>query len=173
MRNYSSRHWCGRLAAADAARFLAVLERAIQLDWRRITRTVDRRLALQVAHGPDAVLIFGRPDQDIGSAIRTLNQQLSPEFFRRFQADRAFRHCVLRVSAQALLDDDVELTKGLLRRVTDATVGFEALAGLMELHPKSLNRMLSRTGNPSARNLVGILARLASFHGARLIVSSV
>lgn len=146
------------------------LETAHQYDWRLIRRTPDRRLALLIGASPDAALTFGKPGQDIASAMRALNRQLSPEIFSRFKNDPAFRGCVLLASAQSLLDDDVEVTKGLLRRMVDATVGFETLAELMEVHPKSLIRMLSRTGNPLARHLVGIQARLASVHGVRLSV---
>jgi hypothetical protein len=149
-----------------------LLERVNQNEWRFVARTPDRRLALQVGPDPDAWLTFGRPDDNISGAIATLNRQLSAEIFGRLKIDQTFRTCVLRESAQALLDGDVDLTKGLLRRMVDASVGFEGLGALMEVHPKSLIRMLSRTGNPSARNLVGILVRVARMHRVRLTVTA-
>jgi hypothetical protein len=161
VRDYSLKHWFARLPPAPAARFLALLERVHQNEWRLITRTSDRRLALPIGPDPGGRLTFGVPGQNISGAIAALNRQLSAEIFSRVRNEKAFRTCVLIEAAQALLDDDLDVAKGLLRRMVDATLGFDALAALMEAHPKSLIRMLSRTGNPSARNLIGILVRLA------------
>jgi DNA-binding phage protein len=113
---------------------------------------------------------FGAPREDIPSALRTLNRQLSPAIYRRLQANRTFRECVLLECVRAVLDDDVEMAKGLLRRMTDATLGYGDLAALMEAHPKSLIRMLSRHGNPSARHLIGILSRVAKANGVHFTV---
>ena len=170
MRHPSPKHWFRALPPGPAARFLANLECASQYDWRLITRTSDGRLALQVGADPEAGLPFGQRRQDIDGAIRALNRQLSPEIFRRLNNDRDFRNHVLIGSAQALLDNDVALSKGLMRRLVDATIGFETLAEFVEGHPKSLIRMLSRNGNPSAWHLAAILSRLTWAHGVRLKV---
>jgi len=148
---------------------VCALEAVRQYDWLRITRTQDRRLTLRIS-AEHMGLTFGTPGQDIFSALRTLNRQLSPAIHRRLQANRTFRECVLLECVRALLDDDVEMAKGLLRRMTDATLGYEDLAALTEVHPKSLVRMLSRMGNPSARHLIGILTRIARANGVRFAV---
>lgn len=169
MRHPSRAHWFNGLVSADAARVVCALEAVRQYDWLRITRTEDRRLTLRIS-AEHMELTFGTPGQDIFSALRTLNRQLSPAIHRRLQANRTFRDCVLLEAVRALLDDDVEMAKGLLRRVTDATLGYKNLAALTEVHPKSLVRMLSRMGNPSARHLVAILARVAKTNGVRFTV---
>jgi hypothetical protein len=165
------KHWFGRLSPTDAARFIASMERVRQHDWSLITRTADSRLALGWAQSPGRQLPFGKPDETTVSALVTLNRQLSSAIGRRLRQDRICRACLLRTAAQALLDDDLELSKGLLRRLTDATVGFEALASLTDLHPKSLIRMLGTNGNPAARHMVAVLAQLARSESVRLTVS--
>jgi hypothetical protein len=176
VREPSRAHWFNRLGHADAARVVCALEAVRQHDWLRITRTEDKRLTLRIAVGPNAVadphmeLCFGTSGQDMFSALATLNRQLSPAIVRRLRTSRTFRECVLLECARAWFDDDVEMVKGLLRRMTDATVGYNDLAALMETHPKSLVRMLSRMGNPSARHLIGIFARVARVNGVRFSV---
>jgi hypothetical protein len=127
-------------------------------------------LALQFADEAEARLTFGQPGDDIATAVRRLSRQLSPAIVKRFQADRTFRALVLRQSAQVWLDGDVPLTLGLLRWMVDATVGFESLASLVEVHPKSLIRMLGPRGNPSARNLAALFAMLQQIESCRLQV---
>lgn len=168
----SRKAWFTHLGPADAARLVVVLERTCQHDWRRITRTPDRRLALRHKSHPDATLTFGAAGQDIATAVRDLNRQFSSVIVRRCTTDRSFRDRLLIESAQALLNDDLELAKGLLRRLIGATVGFDTLAHMTELHPKSLIRMLSRYGNPSARHLSAIIARLSREQGLRLAVTA-
>jgi len=175
MRPLSKAHWFNRLGHADAARAVCALEAVRQYDWLRITRTDDKRLTVRISAGPTSVepffqVAFGAPGEDIPAALRTLNRQLSPAIYRRLQVHRTFRECVLLECVRALLDDDVEMAKALLRRMTDATLGYDDLAVLMETHPKSLVRMLSRQGNPSARNLIAILTRVAHANGARFTV---
>lgn len=88
--------------------------------------------------------------------------------YRRTRADGTFRTGLLQAAVQALLDDDVALARGLLRRLVDATIGFNGLAALMDANPKSLIRMLSPNGNPSARHLMSIMRRAANADGVRL-----
>jgi DNA-binding phage protein len=49
-------------------------------------------------------------------------------------------------------------------------VGFQELAELTESSPKSLMRMLSPKGNPTAQNLFGIIAHLQTKEGVQLTV---
>ena len=164
------KHWFTQLAPADAARVVAAVERVRQHDWSLITRTPEAQLVLRWAQKPDRHLPFGQPGDQTAAALVTLNRQLSPAIVLRLRSDSTCRACVLRAAAQAWLDDDVELSQGLLRRLVDATLGFEALSNLTELHPKSLVRMLGPEGNPSARHLGAVIARLAQWHGVRLTV---
>lgn len=140
------------------------MERVRLNQWSLIARTPDTAFVLQQ-------LPFGKPGQGVAAAFAALNRQLSRTIVARLRSDSACRTSVLRAAAQALLDDDVELSQGLLRRLVDATLGFEALGNLTEVHPKSLIRMLGPAGNPSARHLGAVIARLAQWHGVRLTVT--
>ena len=73
---------------------------------------------------------------------------------------------------EALLSDDLETGKVLLRDYVNATVGFEALAAELDKSPKSLMRMLSDKGNPRAGNLLGMVGHLKKREGVALSVST-
>jgi hypothetical protein len=82
----------------------------------------------------------------------------------RANRDADFRIGLLREAIEALLRDDLEVGKILLRDYINATVGFEDLAEATRKSPKSLMRMLSAEGNPRADNLnegieLGVQAR--------------
>ncbi len=130
--------WFSRLAPADAARFVVVLERVRQGNWLLLVRTPSRRVALRLGDQPDELFVFGTPDQDLGAAVRLLHQQMSPLIFRRLRDDRTFGSVLLLEAVRALLDNDVDLTRGLLRRFADTSCGFSQLAEVTEVHPKSL-----------------------------------
>lgn len=83
----------------------------------------------------------------------------------RAQRDPEFRVGLFREAIDALLSDDLETGKVLLRDYVNATVGFESLAHDMNKDPKSLMRMLSAKGNPRADNLLAMLARLKQHEG--------
>ena len=79
----------------------------------------------------------------------------------RAERDPEFRAGLFREAIEAMLSDDLETGKVLLRDYVNATVGFETLAKDMEKDPKSLMRMLSAKGNPRADNLLAMVARLS------------
>lgn len=83
----------------------------------------------------------------------------------RAERDPEFRVGLFREAIEALLSDDLETGKVLLRDYVNATVGFDALAEEMEKNPKSLMRMLSDKGNPRADNLLAMVARLKQREG--------
>lgn len=147
-----------------------VLERVRQGNWLLLVRTPTGQLGLRLGNRPDEPFVFGAADQNIAAAVRILHQRMSPLIFRRLRDDRTFGSVVLLEAVRALLDNDVELTKGLLRRFVDAKSGFTQLAELVEAHPKSLVRMLGPAGNPSARQLVAILTLLARQHRVRFSI---
>lgn len=163
--------WFSLLAPADAARFVVLLERVRQGNWLLIVRTPTGQLGVRLSPRSDALFLFGKPDQNLGAAIQELHRRMSPLVFRRLRDDRAFGSVLLLEAVRALLDNDVDLTKGLLRRFVDTTCGFAQLSELAEGHPKSLVRMLGPNGNPSARRLVAILTRLAWSHGVQFNVA--
>jgi DNA-binding phage protein len=88
----------------------------------------------------------------------------------RAQRDSAFRVALLREAVDSFLAGDVDTGKSVLRDYVNATVGFPALAAATHTSSKSLMRMLGRSGNPRAENLLGIVAALQHFEGVRLRV---
>lgn len=87
---------------------------------------------------------------------------------RRVQADPAFAAALLTESVDAFLAGDVDAGKALLRDYINATIGFEQLAATTGTPAKSLMRMFGPGGNPSARNLFGVLGELQRQSGVHL-----
>ena len=88
----------------------------------------------------------------------------------RAESDPAFREELLREGVECLLSGDLDAGKAVLRDYVNAAVGFQTLGGLTGKPPKSLMRMFGPDGNPRARNLFDILARLQKREGLRLEV---
>lgn len=74
--------------------------------------------------------------------------------------DREFREGMLRESIECMLAGDLKTGKALLRDYINAIIGFEELAKLTKKDPKSLMRMLSTDGNPTASNLFDVICVL-------------
>lgn len=89
----------------------------------------------------------------------------------RAERDPEFRLGLFQEALDALLNDELDLGKTLLRDYVNATVGFDALAAEMEKNPKSLMRMLSGSGNPRADNLLAMVAHLKKHEGVELSVT--
>jgi DNA-binding phage protein len=79
--------------------------------------------------------------------------------------DEAFREGLLRESIECMLSDDMQTGKALLRDYINATTGFEELARMTHKNSKSVMRMLSSGGNPTANNLFDILHALQKKEG--------
>lgn len=87
--------------------------------------------------------------------------------------EEAFRYGLLTESIECMLSGDTDTGKALLRDYINATVGFEKLASLTNKSPKSLMRMFSSSGNPTANNLFGIIHTLRQKEGVQLQVQAV
>ena len=74
--------------------------------------------------------------------------------------DPKFREGLLRESIESMLAGDLATGKSLLRDYINAMIGFEKLAKLTKKDPKSLMRMLSQGGNPTASNLFDVIYTL-------------
>ncbi len=74
--------------------------------------------------------------------------------------DRKFREGMLRESIECMLAGDFKMGKALLRDYINAIIGFKNLAKLTKKDPKSLMRMLSTDGNPTASNLFDVIYAL-------------
>jgi DNA-binding phage protein len=90
---------------------------------------------------------------------------------RSVKDDKKFAQALLREGVDALLADDVESGKTLLRDYIKATVGFEKLGAATGAPPKSLIRMFGPRGNPQAKNLFSVIGYLQKRAGVRLHVA--
>ena len=91
----------------------------------------------------------------------------------RVERDPSFREELLKEGIEYLLTGDVDTGKAILRDYINATIGFNILGSLIDKSPKSLMRMLGPNGNPQARNLFDIIARLQKREGIQFEIRSV
>ena len=75
----------------------------------------------------------------------------------RAERDPAFRDALLTEAVDQFLAGDLATGKAVLRDYINATIGFERLAAETGSTSKSLMRMLSPAGNPTANNLFSVL----------------
>jgi len=73
------------------------------------------------------------------------------------EQDANMRVALFGEALQALLVNDFDLLKKLLRMLIHCSAGFEPLAIQLGYSSKSLLRMLSSNGNPTTKNLLQIL----------------
>lgn len=88
----------------------------------------------------------------------------------RAEHDLAFRAALLSEAVDLLISGDVETGKTVLRDYIKATVGFEGLAEEVGTPSKSLMRMLSEKGNPTASKLFAVISHLQKATGVHLAV---
>ncbi|MCP4370424.1 MAG: transcriptional regulator [Deltaproteobacteria bacterium] len=86
--------------------------------------------------------------------------------------DEEFRQGLLTESVECMLAGDTGTGKALLRDYINATVGFEKLADITNKPPKSLMRMFSPSGNPTANNLFAIIGALQKREGVTLHIQA-
>lgn len=99
-----------------------------------------------------------------------LTREFKQSVAARAARDPAFREALLTEGVEALLGGDIDTGKAILRDYINATIGFAALASATATPPKSLMRMFSPGGNPTARNLMKIIAHLQQASGVSLRV---
>jgi DNA-binding phage protein len=83
----------------------------------------------------------------------------------RAQREPAFRRALLQEAIEQMLAGDIDTGKSMIRNYINATVGFPALAGTVATPAESLMRMFGPKGNPSAKNLFGVIAALQNREG--------
>lgn len=88
----------------------------------------------------------------------------------RAQSEPAFRQALLREATECIINGDLPTGKALVRDYVNATVGFQHLEKRTRIPAKSLMRMLSPKGSPSAENLSKILTALQRVEGVRFSV---
>lgn len=89
----------------------------------------------------------------------------------RVAQDQAFREALFSEAVDLLVSGDVATGKAVLRDYINATIGFEELAEDIGTPSKSLMRMFSDKGNPTASNLFAVISQLQKATGVHLAVS--
>lgn len=89
------------------------------------------------------------------------------------ERDPEFAAAMLREGVNALLADETNVAKAILRDYINATIGFEVLSRKVDIPPKSLMRMLSPAGNPQASNLLTVVSALQRYAGVEFQVTDV
>ena len=90
----------------------------------------------------------------------------------RAERDPAFRDALLTEAVDRFLAGDLATGKAVLRDYINATIGFEQLATETGSTSKSLMRMLSPAGNPTASNLFSVLQTVQRAAGLHLAVAT-
>jgi len=101
-----------------------------------------------------------------------LTRSFKETISERAQRDPQFRVELLRGAVNALLAGELETGKRILRDYINGTLGFSQLAKLVNKSEKSLMRMLSDQGNPTAENLFTIIKTLQEHENISLQVST-
>jgi len=78
----------------------------------------------------------------------------------RVRRDPAFARALLDEAATLFLNGEPDAARLVLRDLVHATIGFQTLAREIARPPKSLQRMLSKNGNPSMNSLAAIIGAL-------------
>ncbi len=102
----------------------------------------------------------------------TLTRSFKETVRARADRDPEFRDALLTEAVEQFLVGDLMTGKAVLRDYINATIGFERLAARTGASSKSLMRMLSPAGNPTASNLFSILSTVQSEAGLKLAVAT-
>jgi DNA-binding phage protein len=100
----------------------------------------------------------------------TLTKNFRDTIRDRAHKDLRFRQAMLIEAVNALLGNELSIAKSLLRDYINATISFEPLAQQVSKNSKSLQRMLSPSGNPTANSLFSVIGALQNAEGIKLTV---
>ncbi len=87
-----------------------------------------------------------------------LTQELKATVRARVKREPAFARALFTEGVQLLIEGDAAAGRLVLRDHINAKVGFEKLATLTQMLPKSLMRMFGEAGNPTANNLFAVIS---------------
>jgi hypothetical protein len=99
--------------------------------------------------------------------VMALSEDVNVTIRARMKRDPALCREVLKEAIAVLLGGEVDVGKTLLRNYVIARFGFDELSRLTGKAPQSLMRMLSRTGNPQARNFFEVIRVLQEHEGVQ------
>ena len=100
----------------------------------------------------------------------TLTKEFKSTVRERAQRDANFRQALLIEAVNALLEDELDVAKSLLRDYINATISFAPLAKIVDKNSKSLQRMFSTSGNPTTESLFSVIHALQEAEGIKLQV---
>jgi DNA-binding phage protein len=100
----------------------------------------------------------------------TLTRSFKDTVQLRVAKDEAFRQALLSEAVQSLIENDLASGRSVLRNYINATIGFSELAAIIGKPEKSLMRMFSPKGNPTAANLFSVINTLQERTGVELRV---
>lgn len=86
----------------------------------------------------------------------------------RAKSSKKFRNLLLESAINELINGDFELAKILLRQYINAVLSFGELAQETNMHNKSIQRMLSSTGNPTTTSLIALLQAIQKIEGIKI-----
>ena len=89
-----------------------------------------------------------------------LTREYKKTVLARIKRDPKFARALYAEAMNALLDGETEEGLSMLRDLVHAEMTFKELARQTGFDEKSLHRMLSRRGNPTARTLAKIVAAI-------------
>ena len=90
----------------------------------------------------------------------------------RADRDPEFRRGLLEDGVELVILGEFDAGKTLIRDYINATIGFNDLAERLGKDVKSLMRMFSAQGNPTAENFVAVLVVLQEYEGVQFGVTS-
>ena|SRR5438552_12843821 len=96
-----------------------------------------------------------------------LTREYKNTVLQRIRRDRKFARALYAEAMNALLDGETAEALSMLRDLVHAEVTFKELSRQTGLGEKTLHRMLSRSGNPTARHLGLIIKRIAEDLGIK------
>jgi hypothetical protein len=115
----------------------------------------------------DLIKTHNGKDHYLGLGIKANTRDFKETVQARALHDQEFREGILRESIECMLSGDIKTGKALIRDYINATVGFDKLSRLTKKDSKSLMRMFSLSGNPTANNLFEIIHILQEKEGVR------
>jgi len=109
--------------------------------------------------------ITGKGRLRLGGQKMALTKDFRETIRERAQREPQFRKALLREAIELMLSGDEKTGRAILRNYINATVGFRQLEEATSIPANSLMRMFGPSGNPSAKNLFGVLAHLQAKEG--------
>jgi putative addiction module killer protein len=103
--------------------------------------------------------------EESGENTMPLTKDFRETIRARAQREPRFRKALLREAIELMLSGDEKMGRAILRNYINATVGFRQLEDATSIPATSLMRMFGPNGNPSAKNLFGVLAHLQAQEG--------